>query len=78
MFGKKKTTSHNVEVSDRTRKRTSKLTTPDLHLYMETVVNGALPERFTGWKNGNLAAEDVEVAIEAILAIWDELATRQD
>ena len=78
MFGSKKTPSHTVEISERTRKRVRSLDGMTLNIQLETILNRTLPEVYTHWANGSAPAEEVELALEAVLACWDELATRQD
>ena len=50
----------------------------DLAIQLEVMLNQTLPEAYTHWRNGNAPAEEVELCMEAVLACWDELATRQD
>jgi hypothetical protein len=50
----------------------------DLGIQLEIMVNQTLPEVYTHWKNGNAPSGEVELCMEAILACWDELASRQD
>lgn len=52
--------------------------TQDLSIQLEIILNQTLAETFTHWKNGTAPPEEVELAFEAALACWDELATRQD
>ena len=78
VFGPKGTPSHQIIISDRTRKRVRQLDGNTIDLQLETILNRTLPEVYTHWKNGVAPAEEVELALEAVLACWDELASRQD
>jgi hypothetical protein len=79
VFGsQKKSPSHQVQIADRTRSRARQLDGNTLNLQLEVMLNSTLPEVYTHWVNGQAPAEEVELALEAILACWDELATRQD
>lgn len=78
VFGPKTSPSHQVEISDRTRKRVRSLDGNTLNLHLETILNHTLPEVYAHWVNGVAPAEEVELSLEAVLACWDELATRQD
>lgn len=79
MFGKKKRSpSEQIEITDRTRKRTRTLSTSDLEMHMESILNRTLPEAFTLWSRGTVSSEEVDIGLEATLAIWDELVARQD
>jgi hypothetical protein len=77
-LGKKKSPSHTIAISDRTRKRVRSLNTNDIHMHLESIFNRTLPEVFAHWVNGQAPAEELELAFEAAIACWDELATRQD
>lgn len=79
VFGKKKTSpSHQVQIAERTRKRVRQFDGNTINLQLEVMLNSTLPEVYTHWVNGQAPAEEVELALEAVLACWDELATRQD
>jgi len=47
-------------------------------MHLETLLNRTLPEAYSIWKQGLAPAQEVEMALEAVLCIWDELATRED
>jgi hypothetical protein len=79
VFGKKKTSPpHSVQVTDRTRHRVRQLDGNSINLQLEVMLNRTLPEVYAHWVNGNAPAEEVELVLEAVMACWDELATRQD
>ena len=78
MARKKKSPSHKIEISDRARTRASTLTGDELAMHLDTLLNRTLPEAYSIWKQGLAPAQEVEMALEATLCIWDELATRED
>lgn len=79
MFGKSKTSpSHNVLIREGTRKRVRSMGGDSLDLQLDLLLNSSLPEAYSLWRKGTAGPTEVELALEAVLAVWDELATRQD
>jgi hypothetical protein len=72
-MGKK--TQPALVVSNRTRRRVSKLSTEDLSMHMETILGQSLPEAFHMWEKG-ADPKNMELTLEAVLGIWHELSVR--
>lgn len=76
MFKRKHRVESPVAPSNTARKRAASLSTSELELAMESVLNSALPETFDQWRNGNAPDTEMANTFQATVAIWDELVKR--